>query len=435
MGWLLPALVLLLLPRCAAAQEYDSLTQSAFVRSVRSLLTERQVGSILSKLPPACNILGYDIGDMSGDSLPDLVLATRRANSAKRDVQVSFFLNAGEEFIAAATQTRSYQNEAIEVGVSIEDGRCSVTEKLGDYHWSMQDFSMDHRVFRMIAAWESRRLPAGEGYGSLGFETNEEYRSNRCTELFYRVSDAKQLQRTSYWVLPALPMHLRLPRILTVTAGDSTPAVLQRGSSSWSGADDCSLLLRASYDSAWLFLSAEIFDDRLIAGDSAAVSDRLELWFDCSGRRRVDANGKIRLQPDGQVFGLSILPGDCSAIPPVRSVLRADAARTKLLAQASLQVLRLDYRRILCVVQLPMALFPRGRQAGSVGFSAAYHDIDVPEHPEWVTSAATSDGFASAAPGTFGRLDFLGGDEARFECNDLNLARILHAMTLAGIRH
>jgi hypothetical protein len=421
-------------PDGAVARTADSLAFPAFAIKLRAVFPDAKVQAILSKLPPKCNIFGFDTGDMSGDTLRDLVLSLKPVDAARRELAVYFFIDDGDSMLLAQVLSRTYIAEPIEVGFSIDDGVCHVTEKRGEFHWEIAGYAVDGGVFKQVEFWETQRLRAGSGLSGTGFEVQARHRTHRCSETFYRASDAKILLRHHSYALPVFPARMKLPPDVNAAIGDTSYRFLQSGASSWSGPDDCSFAVSATYDSSVVTVVMRVRDDRLLSGSSPEESDRAEFHFDLSGKPKVDPGGKLRGGSEETLLGISILVGDGGKNVPVQFLSGGGGSpeNLHLLRQVRNHFEKNDAGEFALSVSLPLKLFPGAPQRPFFGFTARYLDIDQPEHPEWITVASTSDDFDSVRPSTYGRMEFYPGDRILYEREDLHARELVAKMVAAG---
>ncbi len=414
----------------------DSLVYAAFAKQLRKRLTEEQVQSILSKLPEGCKVFGFDIGDYSGDKNDDLVFSARSDENLRKEVGVYYFLNRGARFDLVKYTVKKYLSEPVEIGFSIDQGICSVTQKIGEYHWHIEGCRLDDMVFHQVTEWETQRLPRGTGFSGIGYETTLNFRSFRTTELFYHASDVKQLLKQEYLTVPIYPSGLRLPRCVPESVGDSTSQSIVRGSSSWFGIDDASFFIAGRYDSTTVHLRVSIDDDKLLSSDSLESSDFLALAFDLSGKRKVDNYGTVRRTREDGILSMLLRMGNGGSVPPK---LVMDAATTedmeKIFWRVKCSVDQQTLGTSMVELEFPAEIFERCRNGSACGFAAMYHDVDNPERVEWATDISTTGLFDPDRPDTFGRLLFIQGNENFLFVDDIRLADVVRKMEHDGILH
>ena len=83
---------------------------------------------------------------------------------------------------------------------------------------------------------------------------------------------------------------------------------------------------------------------------------------------------------------------------------------------------------------MPLKLF-QGEGDYPVGFCARYHDIDRPDHPEWITVVATSRSYREGDARSYGTCLLIGDPWQYFEADDLRTRRIARLLESAGLEH
>jgi hypothetical protein len=414
----------------------DSLEYSLFAKQLRKRFSEEQVRSIIAKLPEGCRVFGFDIGDYSGDKKDDLVLSARGDENLKREIGVYFYLNRGERFELVKYILKKYLSEAVEIGFSIDQGICTVTQKTGEYHWQISGYRIDDFIFHQVTAWETQRLRHGGGFSGIGHETTINYSSFRSSELYYRSSDVKQLLKSEYFSFPLYPEGLRLPRSIPETIGDSSSQSIVRGSSSWFGPDDASFFISGRFDSSFVRIVLTVNDDKLLSSDSLERCDFLALCFDVSGKQKVDNTGAVRRSPDEGILSVILRMGDGASAKPKLSL---DAATSidveKLFWKIQSSVDQSVLGTSIVELRIPAELFASCINNGSCGFSALYHDIDNADKPEWTTDISTGGLFDPDRPDTYGKLLFVQGTEQFLVVDDLRLAEFIRKMERDGVTH
>jgi hypothetical protein len=419
--------------RAGQSAASDSLEFAAFAEVLSKIFSREKIASILSKLPPKCKIHGYDYGDFSGDDGMDLVLSTRSADAPPRVIDVHFFLNNGPEFEHARTLQRRYMLEAIEVGFSIEQGVCHVTEKTGEFDWRITGYSMEQGLFRRVSEWTTRRLRAGGGSTAVGFEQSLDHLSNMGWERYFGVNTGRTFLDQRFYSLPVYPATLELPSDIPVTIGDTTAFMIVRGGSSWYGPEDSHFLLSARYDSVSVVFDIRIHDDRLLHHRISDSADHLALHFDLSGRPRIQRDGTRQRYPEESQVTLLLMMGDGEGHGPVVT-LRGDSRADSLLQHIGV-TMRSDssvYNSWDFTLRLPRKLFSRSSVLHGAGFCAVYHDVDHDTRRDWATVLSTARDYKPDLPETYGRISFLTEFTRLFERLDLRTRYLARRLRGAG---
>ena len=422
----------------------DSLEFASFAKKLRGIFSEKKISSVLSCLPENAKVYGYDVGDYSGDQALDLVMSVKTDENIRKELTVYFFLNNGDAFTLVETALRPYVAEPIEIGFSVDAGVCHVTRKLGEFHWAIAGYAVRDGVFMEVDKWETRRLLSGREYSGTGVETADDFRTLRSTTTYFRASDSRRILQSAYFTIPAFPAWKKIPDDIVTMAGDSTYRMVKEGGSSWSGPEDCSLYISARYDTSSLVIATVVYDDHLVIAPDLRRSDYVCVSLDLSGKERVDAGGKIRADST-DLLHLYFSMGDGRDRQGTMTIRHSIKSRQKqnMLRACSQTMRRRDYASYEVLTVIPRDLFGESPQEllssfhedAPIGCTVSYHDVDVPDKPEWVTLLASSDAFNPAKPATYGVLKFFPSDQVLYERDDLRTKPLLERMSRAGLVH
>lgn len=421
-------------PPAVAVLRADSLEHAGLAEALGGIFSQEKIATILSKLPPKCKIFGYDIGDYSDDDGMDVVLSVMRDGAPRRRLEVLFFLNEGGGFRLLRTLERRYMIEPIEVGFSIDQGVCHVTEKTGEFAWRITGYTAAGGTFRRSSEWTTDRMHVGTRATNVGYERSFSYESLIAEEHYYGANSGKTFIRQKYYDLPIYPAELSLPDEMPETIGDSTALMITRGGSSWHGPDDCSMFVRARYDTAFVQFRVRVHDDRLLYHANADSADHLDLDFDLSGRNRVRPDGTLQRYAEETQFGLRLFMGDGAARTPVVT-LREGVLEKRHAPEVSVTHAQAEgeYQTYEFTIRLPLALFIRSGSLRPAGFACSYHDVDHPRNLRWATVASTAREFRENQPHTYGRLHFSERPAGDSEWENLRVTRLAERLRRAAL--
>ncbi|MFZ1728570.1 MAG: hypothetical protein WBQ23_11125 [Bacteroidota bacterium] len=412
----------------------DSLEFAGLAAALGVIFSQDKIASILSKLPPKCKIFGYDIGEYSGDDGMDIVLSVMPDEGARRTVEVFFFLNDGPGFRLLRTLQRKYILEPIEVGFSIDQGVCHVTEKTGEFAWRITGYSAAGGTFHRVSEWTTDRMRTGGRETGVGYEHTYSYESLLSDEHYYGTNSNRSFIRQKYYDLPIYPAELSLPDEMPNVIGDSSGLMIVRGGSSWYGPDDCSVFCSAVYDSSTVTFNLRVHDDRLLYNNVADSADYLDLSFDLSRRNRVRPDGTHQQFSPNTQFTIRIIMGDGANRTPVVELLgesiakrTGDAVRISILRDES------EYQTYSFAVRVPLTLFADQDRLPSAGFVCAYHDVDHPAQLQWVSVSASAREYTPDKPETFGRLHFVSDPVGEHEWENVRIIALSEQLKQAGI--
>lgn len=413
----------------SSAAAADSLDYGRFAQVLRRHLPERLVQDIISKLPSNSKVYGFDVGDISGDSLSDVMLSVKPDAAKQRELEILLFVRMSDRMERAATLRKRYVGEPIEVGFAVENGVCRVTQKLAEYAWNITGYTVDQLVFQESDAWNTHRVE-GSGYGAYGVETVDDYRTLRSTEIYYRLSDARTVLKSAYTTLPAFPVGRPVPPMLRRELAATTAHGLLSGSSSWFGDDDCSFRVVATWDSTTVTLHIAITDERILFFDATREGDHLEIHLDRSGKPRIAPNGRARSFSTDERISLLVAMRDDEVPPRIEVASDVSERLALLLRQCTIERQRSSDGVQHLVLRMPREILPN---RSAMPFTLVYRDVDNPEHPEWVTVRATSEDFDAGQPASYGRLDLIAWDASRLEVEDLRLVDVRARLHAVGV--
>jgi|GEM_PF-1427214 len=412
----------------------DSLKFAEFSSALGKIFSDEKIQSILSKLPPNCNIFGYDVGDFSGDDGMDVVLSTRLDDARDRTIDVHFFVNAGSAFHHAQTLQRRFVLEPIEVGFTIERGAAFVTEKTAEFGWRITGYAVRDGIFRRVSQWTTDRMRYRGRQTAVGFERSYDLQNNMAEEHYFGTNSNRSFLRQTFYDLPLFRENDDIPAAITRQIGDSTALMVVRGGSSWHGPEDCSILCSGVYDSSSVELHLTIRDDRLLYEGVLDSSDYAALSFDFSRKTRVRPGGAAQQWSPNTRLDILLVMGDGERRTPVVEL------RGSKLSSAHGHEVRVSMREDSTqfhlyhfTVRLPRSLFESDGKPVPAGFVCWYHDVDYPANLSWVSMAATSRAFESDAPETWGRLHFVRDARERYEWENLHLRAMTRHLRRAGV--
>ncbi|NOY06574.1 MAG: hypothetical protein GXO82_08105 [Chlorobi bacterium] len=400
--------------------------------------SHEKIQTIISFLPENCKIYGFDIGDFSNDGRSDVVLSVKASGYPSNTLQVFMLLNDGRSFLPVYRQFTRYFSLPIEIGFTIDQGVCYVTHKIADNHWRIDGWQVRRNCLQLVNSWETRLLNLKNNLFTLGYEYEDYFLQLREREAYFHRLGRKTYFENSYAVLPVYnkdrTLNPAVPREIVV---DSAASICQ-GLSNWYGPDDLSYAIHAVYDSAFLTISISIQDDILVSIGEKDSVDRMELWFDVSGRRKLlfSPNGyAIRKKTDKGIFILGFTVDSSKSPYFFAEGKKLTQDQKEALTKARLRQWHDAMGRAHADLRIPMELFSAGKKKGKSGFGfvAAYHDVDQPDKPFRQTTLATSSNFESGNPSTFGKILFLEQGEWFGEFRDVLIHRLLNRLARIGV--
>lgn len=376
---------------------------------------------------------GYDIGDLTGNDKPDLVISLKKPKARWNDVFIYFFTTQDEGFELIKVISRRYNDDPLEVAFYIENGTCFVTDKVKDRYWQVDGYSIQKFVFRQVYHWTNHPLPGG----TYGIQVDSDYRTMKTLEIYYKSESLAQVLKNRYLTVPAYPSDLRIPADLPYVVTDTGAAMVLEGVSSWSGLEDCRLSTFARYDSATLFLSAAIADDVVSGGAAGDERDEVQFWLQCTGAEKLSYQQGAWMMDgaynDGTLgIGIAADSNGLFTQLTIRYAGFSKKQQTDIARITSRSVqLRSGGRLIQCRVPRALLSLPEGET--ELGYAVAYRDVDRLAGKIWTSLLATSENFMEGVPYTFGTLKFIADTGSPFERDDFRMRPLLKELTNVGV--
>ncbi len=389
---------------------------------------------ILSHLPPKCNVQGFDASDITGDSIPEVVLSYREPDRDPRRTTLLLFTRWQGIWTLVRTFERRFLSTPVEVGYALDEGVLVLSQKLGDEHWKLTSYALRNGLCLLKEEWENG--PAGSGsLRALSRERDLLLDRGRLDERYLSPNGSRLLLHVQADVIAALPHSAPDIPAFTSTTVDSSGTRIMSGSSSWSGPDDAALHVEAYHDLRHLHLRITVLDDRILTMDEPHGGDTLLVLFDLGDKPRLvseqgvwrprlgDARTLLRLAlgflRNGKVDVFVLDPDRLS--PEIGSNLSGIQARKEAVEGG----IRLS-------LDLPRSLFPPLLPA-SVGFCALYRDRDYPDREDWVTVLSTADLWPGLPAGLYGEIRLLPSMYALREYTNHGVRSLLPLLRRAGI--
>ncbi len=405
------------------------------------------------------HVWGLATGDFTNDSLPDLALSLYDPGRARSSVRVYLFENVDNKTLADEFEREiPYVESPMEVGLSIDSSVVTITQKIGQDHWTQEGYSIVYGDLTLIDRFETQQENlAGAGNGKphpLGHEIYRNYRTLRTRESYFTGTAAGSMLSESYFTLPAYErlreIYPGYGHILTDTSKD----FIIEGEGLRRDATDLSIRsMQAAYDDDYLYLAVRVRDDYVTGGQAnVAANDRVSFWFDTKYTGdRLNRDRHILSEEGGfPTFRTSLdsLVSNITFVLPahpgkVKQVTYSTVSPLTPLEQEGLSKVRAvmqydtdggnavnGYRLTLKIpfaflgfetnpehaYETPVPIASKEfaaagnlgatasiTNAATLGFTALVYDVDDPARPNEVTVQATSQ-YQAGNPSTFGTL-------------------------------
>lgn len=114
----------------------DEMDFEEFMGMMSETMTEEQLDELSFKLPWNIKVVGYGVGDFSGDGNDDIVLSViEKDKTPKKSVDVYFFENVDNTtFKKIKKKNYKWYEITLEVAFLVKEGKCFVTSR-DDNSW------------------------------------------------------------------------------------------------------------------------------------------------------------------------------------------------------------------------------------------------------------------------------------------------------------
>ncbi|HZK76470.1 MAG TPA: hypothetical protein VFD13_06135, partial [Candidatus Kapabacteria bacterium] len=207
------------------------------------------------------HVWGLATGDFTNDSLPDLALSLYDAGRARNSVRVYLFENVENKKLADRFEREiPYVESPIEVGLSIDSSVVTITQKIGDNHWTQQGWSIEYGDVALVNRYETQQENlAGAGNGKphpLGHEVYRNYQTLRTRESYFAGTAGGAMLSESYFTLPAYERLREIYPGYGHLLSDTSKDFILDGAGLRRDATDLSIRsMQAAYDDDYLYIA------------------------------------------------------------------------------------------------------------------------------------------------------------------------------------
>ncbi|MGB9851637.1 MAG: hypothetical protein ACPLPX_02085 [Candidatus Kapaibacteriota bacterium] len=393
------------------------MTISEFKIKLEQYFNEEMIEDVFKKIPQQTRftVWGWDVGDFSGDNNPDLAFSIKILSESKKYTYVYMFVDIDGFLELVYVQALEYFELPLEIGVSIKNNTCSITQKKKKDFWTIKSYTFDNGILYLAEEYTSQLLL------NYGLETTINYKTNECNFKIESLGRFPISFQTSYNFVPSYPRNKYVYKGFPQATQVNKVEYVVKGSYYWKGADDASFSLKSSFDNHFLYFTMEITDDFFVSKDcDKCIGDKVLFWFDFqpftnSIKRMFKQTGNqlaLRDKPDGNIFKIEFNLGNLyDKLPYVEAVNSnepLDNEQIKAIEKIKIFFTTQNTRYIL-KVRIPFALFGfeklplEGDEPLFVGFNAMYVDVDNEFRPDEITYI-TNSSFDESKPSTFGEL-------------------------------
>ncbi|MCX7909066.1 MAG: hypothetical protein N2560_06080 [Ignavibacteria bacterium] len=360
-------------------------------------------------------IWGWDVGDFSSDNYPDLAFSIKIIGESKKNTYVYLFVDIDGYLELIYVEPFEYVELPLEIGITINNNKCSITQKKKKDFWAIKSYSFDNGVLFLVEEYVSQQ------YFGYGLESKINYLANECNIKLESFSKDQTDNNLNYLFVPSYPRNRYVYKGYPIKTKASKVDFVIKGSYYWRGENDASYEIKSSFDQNYLYFTIEILDDIFVSKEcEKCIGDKFLLWFDFqpfpnSLKRIFKQAGNqllVRNKPDGGIFKIEIALGNLLDKQPyiesVNSNEPLDNLQIKAIEKIKLIFTTQEGKYVL-KVRLPFSLFGYERvpiendETVYIGFNAIYVDVDNEFRPDEISYITNSE-FDETKPSTFGEL-------------------------------
>lgn len=389
------------------------LTFEQLQEKLQPYFADELIEDVKEQLPKGVQyrIWGWDVGDFSGDGVPDLGLSIRLANDKGKNVQVYLFTDIDGYLTRVGRFPYTFIELPLEVGVFIKENGCFVLQKYQDFEWSITGYRLDNGSVVILDQFKTERIKN---------MTHESYKNYQTLTAYEKYKDSKtndDLFFADFITVPSYPRGNYVYKGFSADASSAAVKFITKGAYYWGGKEDLSFSVRSVHNEQYLYFLVRVTDDHVVAtGKDSVLQDRVEIWLDMSSlnNRFIRKKGKVesfRTRAESNIFAFTIHPGNFAEKKPSVTTSAVDNltdAQKQAVGMVKVASTLFD-KGYLVKIRVPFQLLgftgapiEEGKPT-EYGCSVLVHDIDNEFRPEEETLLATSK-FDSANPASYGSL-------------------------------
>jgi hypothetical protein len=417
------------------------MTVPEFKAKLMKYFNEEMIEDVFKKLPQNIRytVWGWDVGDFSGDDYPDLAFSIKVLGETRKVTYVYLFVDIEGYLELVFVEPFDYFELPLEIGISIRNKKCSITQKRQNDFWVIKSYTFDNGVIYLAEEYTS------QNYYGYGLESTINYIRNQCNYKIESLSKEPLSFNASYFFIPSHPrnkyVYKGYPYITKVDKANFTI----KGSYYWYGEDDASFEVKSSYDDSFLYFTMTITDDYFIPKEcDSCAGDKVILWFDFQPfssplKRMFKQSGSkiiLRDKPDGSIYRIDLNLGNLlDKFPFVESINSSEPLDEDQVK--SIEKIKVFFStqagKYVLKFRIPFTLFGyqgvplNGDEPVYIGFNVVYVDVDN-EFRQNEATMITNSVFNEVKPCTFGELVLVPDLQKFSYAKNIYLDSLLHLL-------
>ncbi len=395
----------------------SGITFGEFAKRLETYFDKEMIQDIAKSLQDVdkSTIWGWDVGDYSGDGNLDVAFTYRINGEKKNVVYLDLFVDIDGYFVKVGEFPYQFIDLPLEVGASIKNGVCYVTQKIANANWKMDGYQLVDGSLILRNDYSSEKLDF------YTIDKKNDYYNLKNSEKIYENTKGMEKYSRSYYVIPCYNRGRLIYHGFSDVVKVDDIDFVTKGAYYWDGPKDANFEVSSAYDQEYVYFQIKVYDDNVVVKkcDSCA-GDYVSLWFDALNvgdtlqRYQIkDKNLTILNQLSKSVYNFQIFPGDFVDIPAYVNTFSNDILTS--LQQVSASHIKVAANKIdsgyVVKIKIPYEILDIDPMNFTNSFyriscTIQVHDVDNGFRPEEETVLSTSQ-FDITNASTFGTLLFV----------------------------
>ncbi|HEX2868564.1 MAG TPA: hypothetical protein VHO03_16090 [Ignavibacteriales bacterium] len=266
----------------------QTITFDEFLTISKGSLNRNALLEIKDIFPAKFAITALDYADFSGDGKNDLAIAVRPLARHDKTIYVYMFCDSLSRYVLVHADTMKFYELPIEIGFSINNKVCYITQKVEDKSWAITGYSFLRNELALVDYYRTHVRPLNRKT-DIGEERYNNYKNLQAFTGYYNVNTLNEYKKTKYFYHPVYRLKRNVypgyARSVGIDKGwlweeDSKPGAGQ----SWGQvtfSDDYS-----QKDDPELIIDIDLNSEFLTQADSLGM-DEINICFDRSAERLI----------------------------------------------------------------------------------------------------------------------------------------------------
>ncbi|MGE5439626.1 MAG: hypothetical protein ACM3UR_07200, partial [Bacteroidota bacterium] len=187
----------------------QTITFDEFLTISKGSLKHDALLEMKNMLPKNFVITALDYADFSGDGKNDLAIAVRPLNRHDRTIYVYMFCDSLNHYTLVHADTMKFVVLPIEIGFSINNKVCYITQKIEDKSWAITGYSFLKNELALVDYYRTEVRPLNKKT-DIGLERYNNYWNLQAFTGYYDVNTLNEYKKTNYFYHPVYSLKRNL---------------------------------------------------------------------------------------------------------------------------------------------------------------------------------------------------------------------------------